>query len=232
MTSKGGTMTTFSCKNSVYIHIPKTAGNTISRLLGKNKLVNHGYITPRMNGVVDPHANVSQIYDEDLGKPRWTVFRNPISWFESYWSYKRSHGWARGPTQKQALNFIDDRVVKDSIDDTVAKCYQDRASVVECVYAEYWDDKTIIALQGISPSGHDQLYKYINQIIAKVEKIKLDKQYWGVANSTQNKSKMNEKSAKIIWENEYKFFGRYYNEDKTISDEWAGAFDNHLKERS
>jgi len=217
-------MTTLRCNNSVYIHLPKTAGNAISRLLGKNKLVKNGYITPRMNGQVDPHANVAQISPQDQHLPRWTVFRHPVSWFESYWSYKKQVGWSRGPTQKEALNFIDDRVDRNSIDTTIRRCYAAKRTVVEDVYNEYWDDKTIIALQ-------EQLYKYIEIIIQAVEGIKLDKQYWAVANPTNKKYYMSETNKDLVWSNESPFFSKFYNKDKTISEYWINNFDAHLKER-
>lgn len=217
-------MTTFKCNNSVYIHLPKTAGNAISRLLGKNGLVKHGYVTPRMNGLVDPHANVAQIASEDQNLPRWTVFRHPISWFESYWSYKKQISWARGPTQKEALNFIDDRMDRQSLDETVKRCYADKSTVVEDVYEEYWDSKTIIALQ-------ENLYEYIETIVEQVERVKLDKQHWSVANSTTKKFHMSDASGDLVWSNESRFFSTYYNRDKSISDNWLANFKTHLKER-
>lgn len=222
-------VTTLRCSNSVYLHLPKTAGNAVSRLLHKNGLVMYGFKTPRMKGKpghgIDPHANVAQIYQQDQVLPRWTVFRHPVSWFESYWSYKKQIEWVRGATQKKPLNFIDDRVVKDSIDETVKKCYADKSTVVEDVFEEYRDDKTIIALQ-------ENLYEYIVQIIDKLESAKLDKQYWKVANSTNKKYTMNEESANLIWAHESHFFSTFYNCDRSISEPWKNGFVKHLHDRS
>jgi hypothetical protein len=63
---------------SVFLHIPKTGGTWVRRVLKKMNLVD---------------KEIGYFHSCSTGKFVFTFVRNPFSWYESWFKYQESNGW-------------------------------------------------------------------------------------------------------------------------------------------
>lgn len=87
-------------RNSVFIHVPKTGGTWVTKLLWETGLAD--------GEVGRAHATPAELADcpvwRDGVRPLFFAFvRHPLTWYQSYWSYRQKNGWHKpSPLEPQA----------------------------------------------------------------------------------------------------------------------------------
>ena len=80
-------------RTCIYIHIPKTGGTWVTKLLQKEG---------RVLEIANPtHLTLTELLEDPAyagweGLPAFTFLRHPLSWYKSYFAYRTRFGWAKG----------------------------------------------------------------------------------------------------------------------------------------
>lgn len=107
-------MTTVRLQNSVFIHIPKTGGTSVTVALGEAGNIKYDYrfdcdptglkyddhcklfkgkdyLQHPPNSM--PHAKIIHLRPEDKVLPKFIILRDPFAWYRSYWLHHMRHRW-------------------------------------------------------------------------------------------------------------------------------------------
>lgn len=204
-------MTTVRCRNSVFLHIPKTAGSATFRLLLNRGLVKYQYR--------DFHAGLDCIREEDKFVPQWAIVRHPAAWIESYFYYKQSINWSIGKAQKYPLYTWLDQHRQSSIDSYVDNIYKEKQNIIESVFKLHINDNTVIGVQ------EDLLYS-IQRILTVFENDTPN--IIPMHNRTRNKGRLSNELEAMIWEYEGDYFSKWFNPDRSVIAEFRSNLKRQL----
>ena len=87
--------------NKIFYHIPKTGGNYVRKVIGTGLEVGHNHATP-----LD--------HPELVSLQSFTVVRNPMDWYRSYYRYRIKKGWKKN-------HFIDKHTQASSFAEFIEK---------------------------------------------------------------------------------------------------------------
>lgn len=116
---------------SEFLHIPKTGGQWVTKVLRENKLIEHSHLGGHEHADYDRVLNNKRLgsgkellrecirislrkyiktsgKDEDDSKSqpfRFCFVRHPLSWYESWWKYMSSRNWNYWGVRNSAINW-------------------------------------------------------------------------------------------------------------------------------
>lgn len=191
-------MPTLRCKNSLFIHVPKTAGSAVSRKLA-------GLDVGVYNYVPEAHPYYSELRPEDKSVPAWAVIRNPVDWLNSYFFYKTNLKWMRTSKKprKPPIAVID-ACATGEINSFIKAIYSCKQSPVSDYISEFIRDDTILA-------AHENVDEHFIMIMKRLEGI--DTKGLPKVNVTNNRGSMSPEMANLVWRNEKEYFSRWYKDD-------------------
>lgn len=77
-------------RNSIFIHIPKTGGSWVSNVLTHSGL-SVAYTSNQHAVLKDIHGDARYADWSEL--PSFAFVRHPLTWWQSFWAFKRVTGW-------------------------------------------------------------------------------------------------------------------------------------------
>ncbi|MDP7069668.1 MAG: hypothetical protein QF815_04005 [Candidatus Peribacteraceae bacterium] len=120
--------------HSLFIHIPKTGGCWVQKAIKRSGI---------------PYTEIGNRHDnlDRLGSvpDRFTFafVRNPLTWYQSQWSYKMKHGWQTSGNFNGA--WLDSRCASDRFDVFIRNCIEHfPKGVVSQIYHKYLGEDQII----------------------------------------------------------------------------------------
>lgn len=191
-------MPTLRCKNSLFIHVPKTAGSAVSRKLAGLQIGVYNYVP-------DPHPYYSELRPQDKKVPSWAVIRHPVDWLNSYFFYKTNLKWMRTSKKprRPPIAVIDSCATSD-VNAFVKAIYTRKQSPISDYISQFIVDDTILA-------AHENVDAHFAMIMDRLEGITtkgLPK-----VNVTNNRGNMSPEMAHLVWQNEKTYFSRWYKDD-------------------
>lgn len=188
-------MSTISCENSVFLHIPKCAGSAISIALADSQISRFNYSKLGL-----PHACLSELKPEDKKRPKWAVIRQPADWLRSFFAYRWQSDWPEPrimPSHplyklikfrtKDFNKYIDYVLTLDAPITKFFQLYIDHT--VRVIRLEKWT----LDLDYVLKLEPDFNYQSMNRV-----------------NPTNKKVEMTDNQQYAIWTNEKAFFSKYY----------------------
>jgi hypothetical protein len=79
----------FLLPRSIFVHIPKTGGQWVTKALGNSGLV--------VQSIGPIHSTLDEVNDDPAVRERHSVFamvRHPLLWYQSMWAHRMDEDWA------------------------------------------------------------------------------------------------------------------------------------------
>jgi len=191
-------MPTLRCKNSLFIHVPKTAGSAVSRKLANLQIGEFNYVP-------DAHPYYSELRPQDKKVPAWAVIRHPAAWLNSYFFYKTNLNWMRTSKKpRQPPIEIIDRCATGDINSFIKAIYACNQHPVSDYVSAFIREDTILA-------AHENIDEHFIMIMKRLEGI--DTKGLPKVNVTNNRGNMSLEMAHLVWKNEGPYFSKWYTND-------------------